>query len=303
MRLLAVLPVLALALLAPAAAHAAYAPKLAVKIDPATPQAPTALTTVVTQASGETPSKTVRLPIPAGWQPASNPELQSCTDEQKASRACPEPSRMGTATAKADLGTFTGTVNYGPVGPEGIRFFIFLSNGFPLLDQTIEGRIEVTATGFATVLDGLPDVAVQEFTLALAGPPRSLLATPMECGESVFEAEFTSHKDEKVTSSAPVEIGPCPNQPPVLEIISATKSRVTIALDEPAAVELQVKRGKKVVATKRAAAAAGRTAIKLPKLKPGRYRIVVRAADPEGARSLASDAVTVKKPRKRSRRR
>src|SRR5207237_814090 len=67
---LALLPGAALIALSPGAAQAAYAPKLAVTLDPATYKANPALTSVVTQASGETASKTVQVQFPRGFGPA-----------------------------------------------------------------------------------------------------------------------------------------------------------------------------------------------------------------------------------------
>src|SRR5205807_4570463 len=55
----------ALAVLAAAPAHAAYAPKLAVSLSPSTPGATPAITSTISQAAGETANKTVRVSFPA----------------------------------------------------------------------------------------------------------------------------------------------------------------------------------------------------------------------------------------------
>src|SRR3954471_13783107 len=75
-----------LLLVLPAAAQAAYAPKLAVKIDPATPNQPVSIVSTITQASGETPNKTVKVSFPAGYT-TNLSTATICTPEQEAARA------------------------------------------------------------------------------------------------------------------------------------------------------------------------------------------------------------------------
>jgi len=294
-RLPVIAALLALSLAAPAVAGAAYDPKLTIALDPATPGANTALTSTVTQAGGETPSKKVVLTLPAAFGPASGTILTPCKDEEKAARRCPESSRMGTVLAQTMAGTFSGTVNYGPVNDRGIRFFIFLSNGITLLDQTIEGVIVVTPNGFQTILDGLPDVATTSFELKLAGPPRSLLKTPRECGTYVFKAAFTSQKDEQAAQSVPVDVAPCRNKPPRVDEVTGRKGLVRFTLSKPAPGSVEVKRGTKVLVRKSFAGTAGRNRVEVTrKLKRGTYRVVVRATDPAGARGIASGTLTVR---------
>lgn len=288
---------LLLACALPSPALGAYAPKLSVTVDPATPNAATALTSVVTQLSGETASKRVRLVLPTNFKPAMGTQLKPCNDAQVAARACPEESRMGAAEAQTGAGRFSGTVNYGPVSDKGIRFFIFLSNGIALLDQTIEGTIIVTPTGFVTELDGLPDVATTSFKLSLAGAPRSLLANPRDCGDYLFKAEFTSQRDEQATSESSVKVAPCKNKLPRVTNVTAKGRTIRYSLSEAAQVSVQVKRGKTVVFERGAAAApAGKRTVRISKkLKKGRYRVVVRALDAEGGRGLGSGRLVVKR--------
>ena len=59
-------------------ASAAYAPKLQISLDPATAGAPPAITSVVTQASGETASKTVTVSFPVGFGPQLGAKVNSC---------------------------------------------------------------------------------------------------------------------------------------------------------------------------------------------------------------------------------
>lgn len=297
---------LALALLGaaflPATAGAAFAPKLAIALDPATPDQPTALTSTITQASGETPIRRVVLQLPQRFGPAFGSQLQPCTDEQKSARACPEPSKMGDARAETQFGTFTGTVNYGTPSAEGPRLFVFLSNGVSFLDQTLEGKIIVTPEGFQTIFDGLPNVETSSFRLALAGAPRSLIKTPRDCGDYVFKAQLTSQKDEPAAAEAPVTVGPCPYvAPKVLDVELARRGRaVRFRLLKAMQVEVLVKRGKKVLSRSATAAAKGENvvAIKRPK-RAGRYRVVVRATDERGATGVGHARLVRKAKRRR----
>src|SRR5947209_4577887 len=68
----------AAALVPAAAASAAYAPHLAIKFAPATPGKPVAITSVLTQAAGETPSKTVTVSFPPGFLVNAGTKAQIC---------------------------------------------------------------------------------------------------------------------------------------------------------------------------------------------------------------------------------
>ena len=287
------LPFLAVAVflaaaLTPQSAQAAFAPKLAIRVDPATPDTPTALTSTITQAGGETPIRRVRLALPSQFGPAFGSTLKSCSDAERAARACPEESRMGTARAQTMLGTFEGTVHYGPVGDQGPRIFVFLSNGVALLDQSLEGVIRVTAKGFETVFDGLPDVETSSFELALEGAPKTLLSTPRDCGTYVFAADFTSQDDESATAESPVEIAPCRNFRPRIGGIGVKGRSLRFRLSEPAQVAVAIRRGGRTLSRKSVAGIAGRNTVRIRRPSRGRYRVVLRATDPGGLTGVAS---------------
>src|SRR4051812_42343347 len=123
----------ALTLTLAATASAAYAPKLDVKIDPTTPKSPPAVTSTITQASGETASKTVKVSFPGGFALPPEPvSVGGCTADQEAQRACPEDSKIGAAHATASvLGLpvqLDGGVYYGVPTDERIKLIVFLDN-------------------------------------------------------------------------------------------------------------------------------------------------------------------------------
>ncbi|HEX8104671.1 MAG TPA: hypothetical protein VF533_18785 [Solirubrobacteraceae bacterium] len=298
------LAALAAAALLPAGAHAAFAPKLAIAIDPPAPDRPTALTSTITQASGETPIKRVVLTLPPGFGPVLGSRFESCSDQQKSARTCPEGSRLGTANAQTQLGAFAGNVYYGQPTPDGPRLFVFLSNGVSFFDQTIEGAIKVTADGYQTIFDNLPNVETSSFRLALEGGQRALIKTPRACGDSLFKGELTAQDGQTATAEAPVTVGPCPNKPPyVVDVAVARKGKaVRFRLSEPAQVAVQVKHGKKVVRRASLAGAKGDNEVRIKRVrKPGRYRVVVRATDPEGATGAESARLVVRKAKKKRR--
>jgi hypothetical protein len=285
-------------LLAPTTAHAAYAPKLEVQIDPTTPRAAPAVTSTITQASNETASKTVKVAFPKGFSPPTTAvQLQACTSDQEANRACPPESKMGTAEAVASPGgNFTGTVNYGGFVNGRTKLIVFLSNGISLFDQTIEGFVDITPNGFVTTFDNLPNVLTTSFVLKLDGEPRSLLTNPAACGEYTFTADFTSQQGERATSSSPVEITDCPPPPLRIDSVGLARSKIRrgrtttlrIELSEPASIVVTVRRPSG--ARLKTYALEGQAGVNRlrgigKRLRAGRYRIVVRATTADGRKA------------------
>jgi hypothetical protein len=191
------------ALAAAGPAHAAYAPKLAVSVAPTDrPGRTVAFTSVVTQAADEEPTRSARLKFPVGfgYDLAALQRVTACTPAQRDARACPQSSRLGTATANALGQTLSGGVHLG----ETATIYIFLDN--PTLrmlgrePKPIVARTEFRPDGGTdTVLDELPtDFTATRFELALDGPPKSVLTAPPTCGAHSFVAEFTGDRKSVV---------------------------------------------------------------------------------------------------------
>ena len=288
-------------LLVPGAAHAAYAPKLDVKIDPSTASTPPAITSTITQAGGETPSKTVRVSFPAGFTAPNPPVMvEVCTAQQEQARACPEGSQIGKANATASVialpVALTGTVHYGGVQNNKIHLIVFLDNAMLNQHVTVDGFVEVRPTdfGFDTVFDNLPNTLTTSFTLALDGAPRSLAVNPVKCGDYAFAGAFTSQQGEQATSSSTVTVSGCKTPALVLSPPDLSPERpragrgatLRFQLSEDAAVIVTVKkqRGGKQVQRfpwpgRKGANTIGRLG---RKLKPGRYVVRVIATAPDG---------------------
>jgi hypothetical protein len=275
-------------------ASAAYAPKFSVAMDPSTVNKPTAVTTIVTQKSDETPSKKVEVGFPKGFATAVSPQVKTCSDDQASASACPADSRVGTAEARIVVGTLTGNVYVGPFINGQLKLHVFLKGGV-LPEQHIIGTVGLQDERFVSVFDNLPkDFTVTYFKLAFDGAPRALNQTPTDCGTYNFDATFTSHKNEVTKASAPVTITGCPDRPPVIAGIdiapfppkSARGGTLSFGMDETAQVVVTVvKRGAtKVLQTFKLAGKDGKNKITgVGKgLAPGKYRALFQATDPAG---------------------
>src|SRR3954453_13393457 len=218
-----------LALSAPASA--AFAPKLQITLDPATASKPPAITSVVTQQGGETPSKTVKVSFPVGFGPQLGAKVDTCRPADEDGGSCPPATQLGTAHADATVlglpAAFDGTVHLAGVQGAKFRLVIFLHN--PTFgDQKILGTAAVRPDGgYDTAFDNLPDTLVTSFRLALAGGEKALLQNPSECGTYTFKASFVSQQGEQASDTKPVTIGGCRAKTPRAPSLSG----VTLARD------------------------------------------------------------------------
>lgn len=282
---------LLLALL-PAAADAAYAPKLTVSADPAGPSAPAKVTTTITQAAAETASRKVVVSIPTGFAapPAIN-TLPVCGADQIAARACPEPSRIGAAEAVVapllfDI-TLTGSVYWGGVQPGG-RFLlvVFLDNADFNQHITQRGYVSLRPDGgFDTTFDDLPTTTTKRFTLTFAGGNRAILLTPDRCGGFPFGAAFTSHSGEIAQATAPLAITGCPPVLPWLRSLHATRTAVRFRVGQAGRVRMRVARAatSRTVLVRTVSARRGTNTVRFPRtLSPARYRITITTTPADG---------------------
>ena len=308
----AALSATALAAVTPVA-QATYSPALAVTVRPTnTPGKTIAFTSVVTQASDEEPTKSARVKLPAGftYDLAGFQRFTACSVPQRDARACPDSSRLGSASANALGQTLSGGVYLG----QAAQIYIFLNNAtLRLLGQEpkpIVARTEFRPDGGAdTVLDELPsDFTATRFELALDGPPKSLLAAPTTCGPFTFTGEFTSRNGVKATSRASVTITDCP--PPTVAITSARLSPrrlrrgrsalITYTINRAADMEITVRRAgrARILGRKRFAhpadRRAGRVRVGTRGLSPGRFVVRLRASA-GGQASSRSFLLTVRR--------
>lgn len=302
-----------LALALPSAAGAAYAPKLSIKIDPATPSAAPALTSTVTQAAGETPNKTVKVSFPVGFTGAfGGVDVGVCSAQQEQARSCPADTQIGAAHATASVLAIPvqldGTVHYGGVVDSRIKLIVFLDNGMLNQHQTVEGFISIRPDGgFDTVFDNLPNTLTTSFTLALDGAPRSLIVNPAKCGDYTFAGSFTGQNGEQATSSSTVAIAGCRPAKLVMSPLDLSSTRprtgsgttLTFQLSDAATVIVTVKHGGKQVVRKTVSGRAGVNHVRRlgRTLKPGRYVVRAAATTADGRFAAHSARLTVRKRR------
>ena len=284
----------------PAGANAAYAPRLAIELDTTERAAVPAITSTITQASGESATRSVRLVFPAGYETNLDAQVASCTTQQEAAEACPEASRLGSAEATASGVPLSGPVAFSSEGNQ-LRILVFLQGLGGLVKQKLVGTVEVGSDNrLKTVFDGLPDQLVNSVTLRFRGGDRGLVRNPRACGPVSFRGAFTSHRGEEAIAEAPVEITGCP-----------TKPAITAAAVRPARVQAgrgltvrwtlsEATRGTRVIVERRAPrgwyrmaslvgsgqAGSNRMAIRGRRLRrPGAYRVSIRATNAAGVAS------------------
>lgn len=292
---LAPLALLVLALLAPAAAEAAYAPRLAVTLDPAERLATPAITTRITQAPGESATRSVRLTFPDGFG-VNAPSVGSCSAQAEAQRACPADSKIGDAEATASGVRVSGPIH---ISSEGgvLRILVFLDGLGGLIQQKLVGRVEFPDGRIATVFDGLPNLATTDVTLRFLGGEKALVANPRTCGDKVFSAAFTSHAGEQATSEATVTITGCVERPRISSV-SVRPARVRAGGRVTVRWRLsQATKGTRLILERRAGrrwrrvtslVASGREGLNRRTLRlsrrarAGRYRVSLRATNSEG---------------------
>jgi hypothetical protein len=278
-------------------AHAAYAPRLDVGIDPSAHDTPSALTVTITQAAGEEASRAFALQIPSGF--AVNTGGSTCSASQEASFSCPEDSRLGLAQASsASAGPYTGGIFYGG----GTKVIVLLANG-GLVPQplTLEGSATPGTLAFAS----LPDAPVTALTLRFGGAPRPLLTTPAACGPYPFVGRFTSQSGVTTQATSTVSVDGCTQNPPQISDIvvkprsarAGRRATVTFTLSEDAAIEVRMRRighGRpKVVGTLDGRSGANAVAVATRGVRPGAYVLELQATDPAGLQRTKSTRLRV----------
>src|SRR4051794_6387774 len=315
----AALAVTSAALVAAAPAPAAYAPQLSFKLDPATADTAAAITSTVTQALGETASKTVTVTLPPGFTPNAGSKLGVCPADLEAALACPAESRMGSASATVSAFGLTPTLS-GPVffgGPVGRAFRLIVVLADPSIgNQQLVGLATLQNDGSVqTVFDNLPPFLATAFTLTLDGGEKALLKTPAKCGTLPVSAAFVSQTGETATGSAPTAITGCTGSAtapgttgsttgstspsaPALRVGAARLARtgaVTFTLSAPARVTVTVTRAGRRVAKKQGTGKRGTNRVRLGRrVRAGRYRVALAAVDANGKTVRRTTAVRLR---------
>jgi hypothetical protein len=259
----------------------------------------------VTQAAGETPTKTATITLPAGFTPNPGNTLATCTPAQETTLTCPAESQMGSLTA-AVLGlNLSGPVYFGGVTGTAFRLIALLDPTG--LQQKLIGISTLQPDGtITTVFDNLPPILATAFTLVLDGGSKALVKTPSKCGSSPVNAAFASQNGETANSSAPINITGCSasapgatgSAPGSTTPNSSTKPTsalklgtpklvrsgvVTFSLSAPARVTVTVTRAGKRVGRKTVSGKKGTNRVRLgKKVRKGSYKVSLSAVDASG---------------------
>jgi hypothetical protein len=300
----------------PASASSAYAPSLAVSLDPAKPERAPALTVRVVQASEDTPSRTIRIGLPDGFGANRSTQVVTCAESEESAGTCPDASRLGTATAETAVGNLSGGVHLAS-SATATRIVVFLRDSTGIVTQKLVGTVQARPDGgLDLVLGDLPQVTITSLVLDLAGGGRSLFENPAACGRYTFTAEFLSHAGEIAEDRAPpVAISGCSSLPRITRIHVRPRrfhavreaadrrrpghaTRLSwIASETTGGTKVRVHRRKRGrwrrVGAVLASGEEGKNVFRFEgrlrgsALKPGRYRFVLVTRDSDGQRSRA----------------
>lgn len=282
----------ALALAAPA--EAAYRPAFSLTLSDGRPAAAPAVTARITQEPGESASRrlAVRYPPQFGFNPGF--AVTGCAASQETAGACPEESRVGSSRAVTLLGTFSGPVYLS----QDFRLLAYLRGPAGLPEQKLEGKFYVHSDGgIEVVFDDLPNLPATLAETTVEGGSRGLLLTPRRCGSYRVAGSFTGHGGEEARSDVPVEIAGCTQRP----VISALRARPRrFRAHTTLRWRLSRAAGRTDVSVQRLAGSrwrelrivAGpgrigenRLRVGSRRLRPGRYRFVLRAIGRDGLAS------------------
>ncbi|HVE68087.1 MAG TPA: hypothetical protein VNB64_05845, partial [Solirubrobacteraceae bacterium] len=208
-RLAAAAAVAACALAAPA--HAAYAPRMSLQVEPPTAGGPVAMSLELSQAPGEEATRTLRVSLLGFGSATEARSRPACTGAAATSGACPAESRIGSATSTTSFGTFSGGIFHAGSEGELTRVLAVLSNpAIPLvLDQRFTGTLSPVPGGRELAFDDLPGATATRLRIALDGDDRALVTAPAACGERDVVGRLTSHGGQRAEQTSRVAIGGC----------------------------------------------------------------------------------------------
>jgi hypothetical protein len=194
----------------PAAAHASFAPRVSVNIDPATPHARPAIEATLTETAGDTPPKRFTLSFPSGFTLKHPSGVQTCAAAKRRAGRCSRASEIGSVAALLPTGArLRGTVNLARRGKQReIAVLLRGRDGMPQMGFV--GYSKVSPTGASQLtLDQLPNVPMSSLTVRLTGGTRGMVTTPRACGSSMLQGLFTSQLGELAVGLSPVQIAGC----------------------------------------------------------------------------------------------
>jgi len=294
------LALLAFLIFAPAA-QAAYEPAWSFHLSDTRPASAPGVVSTLTQAQGESATRRVAVHYPPqfGFNPGFS--VAGCAPAQEQEDACPDSSRIGATRAVTVLGSFSG-----PVYLTGdFRLIAYLRGLGGAVGQKFEGKLYLDPDGSVeTVFDNLPNFQATVAEISVEGGSRGILQTPRRCGRYELEGVFESHAGDRVQRRVPVQVAGCAVRPVISRVrirprrfrrrallrwrLSQPVSRTSVSVQ-------RLRRGEWLeLRTLRGPGRAGLNSMRISgrRLRPGRYRFVLRARGRDGmlSRSLSARA-------------
>ncbi|MGZ4201986.1 MAG: hypothetical protein ACXVRH_08005 [Thermoleophilaceae bacterium] len=192
-------------------AQAAFAPRVSLSVDPATPGARPAIEATVFETAGDTPPKRFTLAFPAGFALQHPSGVKACKPRQRRAARCRQDSEIGSLEAVTLTGArLRGTVNLARHGRQRQIIGVVKGRAAGLPNLSFVGYARMSPAGTAQVtLDGLPNVPLVSLTVRLTGGKRGLVSTPKGCGAQVVQGLLTSQLGELAVGLSAVQIAGC----------------------------------------------------------------------------------------------
>lgn len=165
----------------------------------------------ITQAVGESSQLSAAVTLPAGLASGVSAITTLCTADQLVAAACPAASRLGTATIASPLlptavqGPVFAVLRPGQLPGVGVEF----GGTLPFV---LRGNSGLTGGRLQNIFNGLPDVPLTSFSLAIdPGPHGLLVATRDICTGTppTVDGAFTAQSGASAHGTAPVTLVGC----------------------------------------------------------------------------------------------
>jgi hypothetical protein len=207
-----------------------YAPKLSVKAVKDSSDRQVAITTGVTQAATDSPTKSLTLSFPGNTLGVNLASVKLLCGNLASGNCTP----VGTATAVSPLYPKALTANVYLTGtPLGPTLTLAFPPPFPL---TLVGN--VTLTTKTASFNGLPDIPLTSLSLVLNGGADGMFLTNCNPGDGTATGSSTDQNGDKTASaSLPYQIQGCPAS----SYTSTSSSDVAPSLTKPTASGLKTK--------------------------------------------------------------
>ena len=266
-----------------AAAAATYTPSAAIELSSYAPGAAPAVTSTSTLHPDQSPTESVaaRFPPAFTYNPAF--DMPGCAPADEEAWACGEDSRIGRFEASSPLGDGAGPIHL----MQDMRIVAFVEAYAGLGRFRINGTFNVLDDGSAEVVfTGLPELPADGGRIVLEGGDRSIMVNPRRCGEYEVRVRFTSHAGEVADIGLPIAITGCRDLPEIRRV-RLRGGVLRWRVGEPAVTEVRLLRlaGGEWRELRRWRTRGQR--VRVGALRPGRYRVMLRARTADGRVSQA----------------